>query len=133
MLYSFKKETDKSTNKKTMIYIYIYSFKVTISQDIHKLMKWIFFKSINNSSTCCLSQIWILFLQIVTTINMGIEQITSLKWLTIKPCRKLIDQLKTCILWTYYNYPFKLNTVFSQQCLMEHVLFLMCYVWTSQN
>ena len=133
MLYSFKKETDKSTNKKTMIYIYIYSFKVTISQDIHKLMKWIFFKSINNSSTCCLSQIWILFLQIVTTINMGIEQITSLKWLTIKSGWKLIDQLKTCILWTYYNYLFKLNTVFSQQCLMEHVLFLMCYVWTSQN
>ena len=33
MLYSFKKETDKSTNKKTMIYIYIYSFKVTISDN----------------------------------------------------------------------------------------------------
>ena len=29
---------------------------------------------------------------------MGIEQITSLKWLTIKSGWKLIDQLKTCIL-----------------------------------
>ena len=39
MLYSLKKEAghegtkDKSTNKKTMIYIYIYSFKVTISDN----------------------------------------------------------------------------------------------------
>ena len=32
-----------------------------------------------------------IFLQIQCTINLGIEQITSIRWLTIKWYRKLID------------------------------------------
>ena len=48
--------------------------------------------------TCCLSQIFLLykilqkiFLQIKCIINLGIKQITSMKWLTTKLYRKLLN------------------------------------------
>ena len=69
------------------IYIHIYTYIYTY---IHT-----YITDTDNISTCCLSQIFFIefllyrillktFLQIKCTINLGIEQITSMKWLTMK-------------------------------------------------
>ena len=61
-------------------------------------------------STCCIAQMSSLyrillktFLKIKCTVNMVIEEITSIKWLTMKWYEKLIDLIITCILRTCYN------------------------------
>ena len=47
---------------------------------------------------------------------MGIEQITSVKWLAMKWYQKLID----LIIYMHIVNLFKLNTILSGQCSVEH-------------
>ena len=104
-LHGWSSLTMTFTGKFVYIYIYIqmYMYRciciyVYFCKYIYIIYIYNYFLKTDNISTCCLSHIFFTLqnfikspLQIKRTIDLDIEQITSIKWLTMTWCRKLID------------------------------------------